>query len=226
MTLDLNTGKFKLIGGGTSLDFVNTVFGWNAAPDKVGEQDYHYRFRADKINSYADLIAWSLKTKLIDEKQAKKLLQLAAQNLREAEKVLKRAVVLRESIYHLFKSAIENWQPESSDLDKLDKELTVARQHQKFSGTKKGFGFQWIDVENRLDSMLWQISQAAAEILTTGDLSRIRQCGGNDCGWMFLDASRNRSRQWCDMKDCGNLAKVRRFRQQRKAVSKDKIPEK
>ncbi|MBA3694513.1 MAG: CGNR zinc finger domain-containing protein, partial [Acidobacteria bacterium] len=26
------------------------------------------------------------------------------------------------------------------------------------------------------------------------------------------DTSRNRTRQWCDMKDCGNLAKVRRFR--------------
>jgi predicted RNA-binding Zn ribbon-like protein len=30
---------------------------------------------------------------------------------------------------------------------------------------------------------------------------------------MFLDTSRNRSRHWCDMKDCGNRAKVSRFRQ-------------
>ncbi|MGI8786895.1 MAG: CGNR zinc finger domain-containing protein [Pyrinomonadaceae bacterium] len=59
--------------------------------------------------------------------------------------------------------------------------------------------------------MLWRISESAAAVLTTGDLTRVRQCGG-DCCWMFLDTSRNRSRQWCDMKDCGNLAKVRRFR--------------
>jgi predicted RNA-binding Zn ribbon-like protein len=30
---------------------------------------------------------------------------------------------------------------------------------------------------------------------------------------MFLDISKNGRRQWCDMQDCGNLAKVRRFRQ-------------
>ncbi|MGA2590961.1 MAG: CGNR zinc finger domain-containing protein [Bryobacteraceae bacterium] len=36
------------------------------------------------------------------------------------------------------------------------------------------------------------------------------------CGWMFLDTTRNRSRQWCDMRDCGNRAKVRRFREKRR----------
>jgi predicted RNA-binding Zn ribbon-like protein len=50
-------------------------------------------------------------------------------------------------------------------------------------------------------------------LLPKGD--RVRQCGGENCGWLFLDTSRNRSRQWCDMRDCGNLAKVRRFRQRR-----------
>jgi predicted RNA-binding Zn ribbon-like protein len=44
----------------------------------------------------------------------------------------------------------------------------------------------------------------------------VRQCGGESCGWLFLDTSRNRSRQWCDMRDCGNLAKVRRFRERQK----------
>src|SRR5438309_43500 len=50
------------------------------------------------------------------------------------------------------------------------------------------------------------------ELLTKGDLTRLRQCQGDDCGWIFEDASRNRGRRWCDMRDCGNIAKVRRFR--------------
>ncbi|MCL4825828.1 MAG: CGNR zinc finger domain-containing protein [Caldilinea sp.] len=29
------------------------------------------------------------------------------------------------------------------------------------------------------------------------------------CGWLFFDASRNRSRRWCSMEDCGNRAKAR-----------------
>lgn len=31
-----------------------------------------------------------------------------------------------------------------------------------------------------------------------------------NCGWLFLDRSKNRSRAWCDMAICGNRAKARR----------------
>lgn len=32
-----------------------------------------------------------------------------------------------------------------------------------------------------------------------------------DCGWLFLDSTRNASRRWCDMAACGNRAKAKRF---------------
>ncbi len=77
---------------------------------------------------------------------------------------------------------------------------------------KRGFVWEWNDTKPVLDRILWAISVSAAEMLTTSDLTRLRQCPGEDCGWLFDDTTRNRSRQWCDMKDCGNIAKVRRFR--------------
>ncbi len=40
----------------------------------------------------------------------------------------------------------------------------------------------------------------------------MKECAADNCNWLFYDASRNRSRRWCDMRDCGNRAKVRRFR--------------
>jgi predicted RNA-binding Zn ribbon-like protein len=67
--------------------------------------------------------------------------------------------------------------------------------------------------------MLWLIADSAAEMLTTSDLSRLKQCPGDDCGWLFEDTSKNRRRQWCDMQDCGNLAKVRRFRSRLRRAS-------
>ena len=42
--------------------------------------------------------------------------------------------------------------------------------------------------------------------------TRIKVCGNPECGRVFLDASRNRSRSWCDMATCGNQAKARSFR--------------
>jgi predicted RNA-binding Zn ribbon-like protein len=42
---------------------------------------------------------------------------------------------------------------------------------------------------------------------------RLKACHALDCGWVFLDASRNASRRWCDMGDCGNRAKGAAFRE-------------
>lgn len=149
---------------------------------------------------------------MISEKEAKKLLRIAEDKLQAADAVLKRALILRESIYRLFKSSIEGWQPEPEDVEKLNRELSLARKSQKLAVAKSGFVFEWVDRADALDSMLWQISEAATELLINGDLSRLEKCGNDICNWLFLDTSRNRRRHWCDMKDCGNLAKVRRFR--------------
>lgn len=212
MVVHLNTDKFKLIGGDTSLDFVNTVSGRISNPNKKSGRDY-FDYCRSYLEDYADLLAWSVKAELFDKTQAKRLAQLAEKDPREAQRIFKRALILRESVYRLFKSTVESWQAEAEDLERLNRELALARKHQRFSVTKNGFGFEWTDRENALDSMLWQVAESATKILSSGDLTRIRQCGGNECNWMFFDTSRNRSRQWCDMKDCGNVAKVRRFRQ-------------
>ena len=60
--------------------------------------------------------------------------------------------------------------------------------------------------------MLGPVARSAAELLTSDRLDRLRQCESEKgCGWLFVDGSRNRSRRWCDMSDCGNRAKARRF---------------
>jgi predicted RNA-binding Zn ribbon-like protein len=61
--------------------------------------------------------------------------------------------------------------------------------------------------------MLWPVLRSAAELLTSDRMDRVRLCSAEDCDWLFLDSSRNRSRRWCDMAVCGNRSKVRRFRQ-------------
>ena len=217
MNLDLNTSKFKLIGGSISLDFVNAAGGRTSNPNKKSGRDYCDAFSSDKLENYADLLGWSLKAGLINETEAEKLLQAAEDDSQAANAVLKRAVNLRESIYRLFKSAMEKWQPEVEDLEKLNRELSVARRHQKLSVAKNDIVFEWINRQSALDQMLWQISESAADLLINGDFTRIRRCANDVCNWLFLDTSRNRTRQWCVMKDCGNVAKVRRFRAKRKA---------
>jgi len=61
--------------------------------------------------------------------------------------------------------------------------------------------------------VLAPVVESAAALLTSPDLSRVRECESETCGWLFIDRSRNRSRRWCDMTVCGNRAKVRRHYQ-------------
>jgi len=42
------------------------------------------------------------------------------------------------------------------------------------------------------------------------EVSRVKLCPGHDCGWLFLDETRNGRRRWCLMETCGNRAKARR----------------
>jgi len=162
------------------------------------------------------LVAWANQAGLIRDDEEVKLLSLAEKTPRAAALVFKRGLRLRASIYRLFKSVIEDWKADQADLDYLNEELLRARSNETLRSFAKGFRWAWKGPEI-LDCVLWPLALSAAELLASGDLTRLRQCGGENCGWLFLDTSRNRSRQWCDMKDCGNLAKVRRFRQRGRA---------
>jgi predicted RNA-binding Zn ribbon-like protein len=59
-------------------------------------------------------------------------------------------------------------------------------------------------------------------LLTGPELGRVKQCPGplGDCGWLFLDTSKNRSRRWCSMEGCGSEAKMRRRHERVRAEAK------
>ncbi len=60
-----------------------------------------------------------------------------------------------------------------------------------------------------LDVPAQQVAVSALALLASDDLGRVKQCDGPTCGWVFLDTSRNRSRRWCDSRECGNRERVR-----------------
>jgi predicted RNA-binding Zn ribbon-like protein len=54
---------------------------------------------------------------------------------------------------------------------------------------------------------------AVAVTMADGSWERLKACRSDTCRWAFIDNARNHSRQWCDMKVCGNRAKARAFRE-------------
>jgi predicted RNA-binding Zn ribbon-like protein len=96
------------------------------------------------------------------------------------------------------------------DLASLNRILVKSGACRGLIPTVRGYGWGWLDRAAEPERRLWPIAFSAARLLESPDLARLKRCDG--CGRLFLDASRNRSRRWCDMQGCGNRAKVARHR--------------
>src|SRR5207237_8218223 len=99
-------------------------------------------------------------------------------------------------------------------------ELPVALAHARLAPVSAGYALHWPAAANAaaLDRMLWPVAYSAADLLSTPELlGRVGECADDrGCGYLFLDMTKNRSRRWFDMKDCGNRAKARRHYERRK----------
>ncbi|MEO8285926.1 MAG: ABATE domain-containing protein [Chloroflexota bacterium] len=208
----LEEREYSRIGGWIALDFTNTKSGSAEAPTP------------DYFQSYRDLTTWARQMELITEEEESTLNRQAEIKPAEADNVLQRARSLRLTIYRIFSAVSIEEQPNTDAVEGLNRVLREAMSHasiKKLAGGSGGLEWGWVDFPGELDSILWPVARSAADLLVNGEkLERVRTCAGDTCGWLFLDTSKNHSRRWCDMRDCGNTAKARRHYQRKaKAVS-------
>ncbi|MBB5274050.1 putative RNA-binding Zn ribbon-like protein [Rhizobium rosettiformans] len=64
------------------------------------------------------------------------------------------------------------------------------------------------------DSLEAATAKSALGLICEPQPERMKICG--NCGWLFMDRSKNRSRTWCDMAVCGNRVKANRHYHRRK----------
>ena len=197
--LETTAAALKLLGGRLCLDFANTV-DWHAS-------DHPQEF----LNSYADLVGWSEHAGVLSAPQAQALLREAQRRPADATTAHRRALALREALYRLFSSLAHGRRAAKDDLAELHDALTRALPQLRLAWLGGRFTWTWAEDPLALDRMLWPVAWSAARLLTSDELGRVRECTGEGCGWLFLDQSRNRSRRWCAMEDCGNRAKARRY---------------
>lgn len=196
------------IAGEVCLDFANTV-DWHASSHPE-----------ENLSSYKYLVAWSRSAGLLDDARAEKLLKKARGQPQAARSVLKRAVSVREALYRIIVAILHDESPAPEDLGAFNGELESALRHLRVVPREQGLGWGWKGSDDALDAMLWPILSSAASLLTSKRRDRIGQCADDrGCGWLFLDKTRNHSRRWCEMKDCGNRAKAKRHYQRRPSKS-------
>lgn len=205
---DRPVSSLNLIGGRLCLDFVNTVGARKFnSPENLPSD---YIVKGDTLSDYYDLLAWCQLTNTFSVNEIEILLEESSKNKEIVDHIFNLALDLREAIYRICKYLINNQVPNKLDLDLLNQVLSRAYSNIELVFEDGKFLWQWKKIS--LEKILWLIADSMAELLTTSNLSRLRECQGNGCCWLFEDSSKNKMRQWCDMQVCGNLAKVRRFR--------------
>jgi len=192
--------EFNILAGEPCLDFVNTLDN-RPVPEKQQEL----------LPDYQSLVEWGERAGIISHRQELRLSAASREDPPQAEMVLRRAVGLRECLYRVFDPILRVRRPELSDLDLLAIFVAVSYRHVRFSSIDRRFELCWNKDGSELHCLLWPIARSAANLLTSSDLSLVRECAVEHCRWLFVDRSRNHSRRWCDMKICGNRTKARKF---------------
>lgn len=172
--------------------------------------------RSKSLFQYADLTLWCQKIGLISQVETQELLRRAGELPDEAELTLA-MIVLRGAIYRIITVHVNGQSHEKTDLDLVNAELANAAKSWKLKSTLTGFAWEWDTSPDDLARMLGPIARSVADLLTSAELYRVGICADEDgCGFAFFDTSRNRSRRWCSMEDCGNRAKAQRHYKRQK----------
>jgi len=195
------TVPFRFIGGDLALDFVNTV-DWTV-PEPSN----------DRLESFGRLLEWAREATLLTSAHVGRLRRLAENRPREATAAVTEARRVRGSLQRVF-TAVIDLRRDGPALEEFNRILVETVRHLRVTRSGAGRAWSWSlgttgeDFRAPLRAVVW----AAANLLAGAELGRLRRCGDDDCGWLFLDRSRNGLRRWCQMKTCGTREKSRRRR--------------
>ena len=171
-----------------------------------------------RLHTYEDLLSWEQKADLIGPNSRR---NLSAGSDRAKAAAVKDAEALAATLRVLFQAAAREEALPQKALDHLNAIVRETAGWRRIAACEDGgrridcgWDFKGAPPSAVLGPIVWR----AVELLETGPLDRVKECASDECGWLFLDTSKNRSRQWCSMQPCGNVSKVRRFRERSKTA--------
>jgi predicted RNA-binding Zn ribbon-like protein len=197
----------RLVGGNVALDFANTAEGTSE-----GE------IEREHLLGYEDLVFWGCHVGHLSREDGERLLRQGRERPIEADAVFVHALGFRGHLHKLFRAVSEGDEPPTESVEVLRRFESEAISRAALASSGDGFAWKW-KLGNDMAGVLWPVAHSATELLVSGPLGRVKGCAG--CNWLFVDESKNRSRRWCSMEECGTHAKIRRYVARRAAKRKD-----
>jgi predicted RNA-binding Zn ribbon-like protein len=208
--------ELPLVGGHPALDLVNTVERGRTAP---GGQPLDY------LTDPPALLRWAHRVNLVDEAEARAVTDSWEQDPSSAHAALAAVRDTREALHLALLATIDAVPSDTGTVA-----AALERLHSRWAAAV-GRSRLVLGPERATPAQLAvgltpgllvpdRAADAAVDVLRTADLARLRRCppDAGGCGWVFLDHSRNGSRRWCRMADCGTTAKARRLTERRRAA--------
>lgn len=189
--------RFELIGGHLVLDLVNTV-SWRGNPAR----------RVEHLPDFAALLAWSKRAGLITAAELEHAGAAASPARGSAEHALADTRRLRERLHEALTATGSRRQ---RAIELAWPQLTAALRHAQ----PEGLPLQPTIEFREPGDLTMRLALRALQLLTSEDAALVSACADPDCGWVFMDRSRNRTRRWCSSADCGNRNRVRRYQARR-----------
>ena len=195
--------SFQYIGGDPAIDLVNTVDWTSRGPEQ------------DRLTDFDRVILWAQGAEILSAKAASSLRAQAHAKPRAAEATYQEVLRVRTVLRRLFR-AIAASEPAGDALDDFNRLLGRALEQMRVTSARgkprarPALQLGWREGGESLDSIIWPVVWSAASLIVSQEAPRIRICGGPDCGWMYVDRSRNKLRRWCQMETCGTREKSRR----------------
>ena len=156
-----------------------------------------------------------MQTGVVSRARAGSLRRAARNEPAAAEHALAQAVRLRDALFDLFAAIARDGPAPDGALHVLNGELVRLR-------VSDDLELAWAESEEDGADFLGAIVVAAVRLATDARArGRVRLCEAPDCVWLFYDGTRNRSRRWCDMRQCGNRMKARRHHARRRDGARD-----
>jgi predicted RNA-binding Zn ribbon-like protein len=194
-------GMLALVGGALAFDFANTCSGRGG------------RRRIEHLRSADDVVVWAHHAKIIAHVHAGALRRRLRRNPGLARRLWRRALQLRDIVYAIGLALAARAPLRREAVDRLTRIHAQCLAAARLTPVRGVYAWTWESASCPVGAILGPITLSALGVLSQTDLSRVKQCPGRDCGWLFVDRTKNRGRRWCEMQVCGNRAKQRRLRQ-------------